>query len=271
MSYFDRSSYEQNLYIQVLNYIMKTLFTFIILLFSTSAISQTTLSLQYWEDAVVSDGEFSRAFYVFSSIDDDQYQFYCEKSELIEEMKSSEPGTWFDVTFNEEEFITALSIRDGAPEGDRYKIVQSFTSASEKDISCVDVLSIAYTQYFIMAGGMVKLIITGTKGATDFGAYNSIYLVYENGSEMPYRYSTYFIGNFGGEMISQQISDDKLQFDLELFEHKDKKFCEYCLMRVIIDLAFIEDDLTRLDQGDDYYDGHFHSIIGIEVKEKIEE
>ena len=71
----------------------------------------------------------------------------------------------------------------------------------------LNVLDIDQIYKFEASKGEVRIIVTGSGGATDFGPYKTTYLIFDNGFEMPWRYAVYDIGNLGIVSSVKQKSD----------------------------------------------------------------
>jgi hypothetical protein len=60
-------------------------------------------------------------------------------------------------------------------------------------------------------GGSFRFVKTYSPGATDFGPYQDLYLIYENGVEFPHRLAVYKIGDFGFIDSFKKLSDSHYQ------------------------------------------------------------
>jgi len=90
----------------------------------------------------------------------------------------------------------------------------------------INVLEIQTLKKFDFTDGQVRIIVTGSGGATDFGPYKTCYLVFDNRTEMPWRYAVFKLGNVGLVETVQQSSEAMYTITGLLFQHEKKIFSD---------------------------------------------
>lgn len=113
----------------------------------------------------------------------------------------------------------------------------------------------------------VKIIVLGSGGATDFGAYRKTYLVFDNGYEMPRRYALFCIGNFGTLEKVIQIKPDVLKLEGKLFRENDKneQICNNCNIEADIDISNLIQQEKERDKLNDESEGNVNSEIKVSI------
>lgn len=113
----------------------------------------------------------------------------------------------------------------------------------------------------------VKIIVLGSGGATDFGAYRKTYLVFDNGYEMPRRYALFYIGNFGTLEKVIQIKPDLLKLEGKLFRENDKneQICNNCNIEADIDISNLIQQEKERDKLNDESEGNVNSEIKVSI------
>ncbi|WP_158729056.1 MULTISPECIES: hypothetical protein [unclassified Flavobacterium] len=113
----------------------------------------------------------------------------------------------------------------------------------------------------------VKIIVLGSGGATDFGAYRKTYLVFDNGYEMPRRYALFCIGNFGTIDKVIQIKPEVLYIEGKLFRENDKseQICNNCNIQANIDISNLIKQEKERDKLNDESEGNVNSKIKLSI------
>ena len=138
-------------------------------------------------------------------------------------------------------------------------------------IEKLDVLNIDEIYKFDVSKGEVRIIVTGNGGATDFGAYKTTYLVYDNGSETPWRYAVYEIGQFGN--INNVIQKSKSIYEIDgilYLYSKDNTDIDCYDCDIILNLNISNVIKEENNLSDSSIEGNIDSQIKISLYERKE-
>ena len=113
----------------------------------------------------------------------------------------------------------------------------------------------------------IKIIVLGSGGATDFGAYRKTYLVFDNGYELTRRYALFYIGNFGTLEKVIQIKPDVLKLEGKSFRENDKneQICNNCNIEADIDISNLIKQEKERDKLNDESEGNVNSEIKVSI------
>jgi hypothetical protein len=114
----------------------------------------------------------------------------------------------------------------------------------------------------------VKFIVMGSGGATDVGPYNEVYLVFDNGIEMPWRFAIYTLGKFYSVSNVTQINDHVFRIEGIQFVNFAKNIdCQAGGVEVVVDISALLHKEKELNTSNQhlYIEGSIESEIQISV------
>jgi hypothetical protein len=114
---------------------------------------------------------------------------------------------------------------------------KEFLISNSEPIPQIDVLGIESVYSFNFDNKSVRVVIGGAGGATDFGAYKSAYLVFDNGYEMPWRHAIYDLGSFGNVETVSKKSESEIVMEVRLYSKLESSTCEYCKLKITVNLS----------------------------------
>ena len=150
-------------------------------------------------------------------------------------------------------------------------LISQFEIHNSDSTPQIGVLDIETIQTIGIANRELRLVVSGTGGATDFGAYRETYLIFDNSYELPWRYAVYELGSFGTIDSIKKESETSISFEAVLYSKVEEFECGYCTLKIMIDLSDVIKKETKLDKEEDSMDeGHIASFVKVEVSKKME-
>lgn len=113
-------------------------------------------------------------------------------------------------------------------------------------------------------GSNIRCLTTRSPAATDIGPYNSIYLIFENGKEMPYRLAVFHIGKIAKVNAFKKISDSRYNIDVSMYTYDDFYTQENVI--IVIDITNILTENAKKDKEGLNFEGHVESFIFIRIQ-----
>jgi len=107
------------------------------------------------------------------------------------------------------------------PEEQINLLKESFVISNSKNVSLpVETIDKVHKFKRNEKGGSFRCVTTASGGATDVGAYNELYFIFDNGFEMPYRTAIFKIGNLGEINSFKKITNSKYEIKGWMFDFK---------------------------------------------------
>ncbi len=140
---------------------------------------------------------------------------------------------------------------------------------NQKDLQ-INPIDIDKIYNFQVENYKVNLIVMGSSGATDFGAYCKTYLVFDNGYEMPRRYALFYIGSFGSLKKVTQIKSNVLKLEGVLFSENEhtEQICKSCNIEALVDFSAVIQNEKNKDKQQDNSEGDINSEIQVSLIKK---
>ena len=113
-------------------------------------------------------------------------------------------------------------------------------------------------------GGGFRCVTTGSPGATDVGAYNELYFLFENDYEMPHRTATFKIGNLGHINSFKKISKSKYEIKGWMFEYS-RLYTEEDVV-ITIDASNVINQEIKHDNDNTDFEGEMSSKIVVYIE-----
>ena len=132
----------------------------------------------------------------------------------------------------------------------------------------MSVLDIENIHSFYFDHKNVRIIVSGSGGATNFGPSRTTYLVFDNGTEMPWRYAIYELGNFGSIDTVSKKSDSEILMKVVLYSKWEDSDCEYCELDVTLDLSEVFQKEKMLDLDHEMIEGSITSQLNLVVEKR---
>jgi len=169
-------------------------------------------------------------------------------------------GTLISFTINHKSTISNSNILEKAG-----GIRETFVISNSKSIS-LPIESIDKIHWFNAneKGGGFRCVTTGSPGATDVGAYNELYFLFENDYEMPHRTATFKIGNLGHINSFKKISKSKYEIKGWMFEYS-RLYTEEDVV-ITIDASNVINQEIKHDNDNTDFEGEMSSKIVVYIE-----
>ena len=169
-------------------------------------------------------------------------------------------GTLVSHTLNNNSTISNSNILEKAG-----SISETFVISNSKSIS-LPIESIDKIHWFNAneKGGGFRCVTTGSRDATDVGAYNGLYFLFDNEYEMPHRTATFKIGNLGQINSFKKISKSKYEIKGWMFEYS-RLYTEEDVV-ITIDASNVINQENKHDKDNTHFEGEMSSKIVVYIE-----
>lgn len=118
--------------------------------------------------------------------------------------------------------------------------------------------------------GYLRLLVLRPLEETDFGAYETAYLIYENPLGLPRRHSIFEIGNIASVYDFKQVSENKIELITDLYAYKDDVdlFDIEKQFTITVDLSEVYKAEDRHYDEDDDYSGAMDASVSLKIEKK---
>lgn len=117
--------------------------------------------------------------------------------------------------------------------------------------------------------GYLRLIVLRPLAETDFGAYETAYLVYENPLGLPRRHSVFEIGNIASVYEYKQVSTNKVEITTDLYSYGDTDLFDIeNQFKITIDLTEVYNAENRHYEDDDGFSGIMDASVSLSISKQ---
>lgn len=237
--------------------------------------SDTTLSFEikllYSEEGVttIGNGQY-HFFYVFTDLKENEYHFEKPKDNLsVNILKDKNNyGKWLILKLSSLDLENAIVLRVELTENSVTPQLQNSFKVKNSINEMMPVLGSKEIYNLIENKPNVEVVLSRQGGATDFGAYTDVYVVFDNNIELPHRYAVYKIGRIAYADSVYIISESKIGMNCVLFE-QDNSYSEeidYEVLNVIIDISEVKNKEKKYELEENFdIEGDIDSYASIIV------
>ena len=113
-------------------------------------------------------------------------------------------------------------------------------------------------------GGSFRCVTTGSASATDVGAYNELYFLFDNAYEMPHRTAIFKIGNLAQINSFKKISNSKYEIKGWMFDYNEFYTEEEVV--ITIDASNVINQENKHDTDNTGFEGEMSSKIVVSIE-----
>lgn len=113
-------------------------------------------------------------------------------------------------------------------------------------------------------GGSFRCITTYSPYATDVGAYNELYFIFDNTYEMPHRTAIFKIGNLARINSFKKISNSKYEIKGWMFHYN--KFLTNEEVVITVDASNVINQENKHDKDNTHFEGDISSKIVVSIE-----
>lgn len=230
--------------------------------------AKSILSLYFQEQGAVELGDgVIFTFYSFIDEEGNEYQFRKPNNEQSLKILNdvSNYGKWLTLTLTTNDIETAEILKVELPVTLNLEVSVRIKNIADKKISVLDIDEL----HKLKAGHYyIKVVISGNRGATDFGTYRNVYLIFDNGYEMPNRNAVFEIGRISYLNSTMMISESEIVLDCVGYEQEFKGEGDINVSKVTIDISDVLMKEKLLDETSDDFEGSIESYVSLRVSEE---
>jgi len=223
------------------------------------------VELKYLEEGAVEIGlDEYHYFYVFVDEQENEYQFRKPSDEeYLKILKNKNNyGKWMMVALSSSDIHEAEVLKVELLNTDN--LIRIKNSETES----INVKAINELYKFKSENYYIRIIVSGSGGATDFGAYRNVFVVFDNGYEMPNRTAVFAIGRIGYLNDVTMTSESEIVLNCEGYGQELNGEDNMNVSKIIINISEVLKKEKAFDKASDYFEGSINSHVLVGISEE---